>query len=139
MRLGVHPPDLRSGIGVQGVDVAVGVTEKRGMAVVSDRDCGFDGIRSAESPPGAAGGGVERVHRAILAAYEQFARERSRLAVGRGHARISKRPFQFELLNSLPIQAGRTNGLIARVTRIDSPPCPDGGVGRRIEIARTET
>src|SRR5215469_5702040 len=106
MRLGMHPPDLRSGIGVHGVDVAVGVAEKRGMAVVSDRDCGFDGIRSAESPPGAAGGGVEGVHRPIFAAYEQLACERSRLAVGRRDARVSKRPFQFELLNSLSIQAG---------------------------------
>src|SRR5215813_13824955 len=107
MRLGMHPPDLRPGIGIQVVNVAVGVAEKRGVAVVSDRDGGFDGIGSAESPPGATGGGVERVHRTIFAAYEQLAGERSRLAVGRRDPRVSKRPFQFELLHSRAIEAGR--------------------------------
>src|SRR6516164_5222537 len=131
MRLGMHAPYLRSGIGAHRVNVAVGITEKRGVAVVPDRDCGFDGIGSAEGPPGATGGGVERVHRAIFAAYEQLACERGRLAVGRSGARVPKRPFQFELLNLLSIQASRSSGLIARIMRIDSPACPDRRVGRR--------
>lgn len=135
LRMGL--PDLCSIGDGYGVNVAVGVSEERGLAVIADGDGGLNGGLRFEGPPGAAGGGVECVNSAVFASDEEFSCERGRLPVGGGGTRISEGPFELERFDLVDGQRGGVGGLKASVVRIGTPASPDWGIGRRIEVTRT--
>ena len=115
-------PDQRAGRGIQRVDEALLIGDVcRVNGGSPGANAGTDHNRRAHAglrrkrPEAAAGGGVERVHRSILAADEQAASGNGRLRPRRRGIREAKRPFQMQSWNAVDRQRGLVSGLEVRV------------------------
>ena len=117
-----HSPQLLAGGSVQRVHESRGIAEedRRIARDLSGGDPGANLRLNHRGPVDAAGGGVERVHAAVLAADENSAAIHGRLRSQRGSVRESERPLQ--LRDAARSPPARPASFAGRKRVLASPP-----------------
>ena len=136
MRIDLRLPQQFSALRIHCVDDGVSVAEIHGVARRALTGDGSDGQSIPhdrailKGPIDAAGGGVQRVHEAVVAADEDASGSHRRLSVGGLARRIPERPLQLQPWHLRSREARALRRLEPRVSGIRAPSIPCRAVRR---------